>query len=77
MTIRQPHLQTTNVYLCLVKRASVFNVFFQPERWEVWRVLADDLQKAFETAKYHFYRSIDNEIFITTNSLTTPSGGIK
>lgn len=72
MTISQKHsgLRTTNnVFLCIVKRASVFNVFFHPERWEVWKVLADTREQAIDAANYHFYRSREQEIMVSTTPI--------
>jgi len=69
MTITQPKRITDNRFLCLVKRPLVFNVFWQPARWEIWIVLADSHKEAMNTAKYHFYRSADNEIFVTNNPI--------
>lgn len=68
-TIQQPKRITDNIFLCLVKRASCYNVFFTPERWELWKVIADTHAQAMQTAKYHFYRSRDNEILITNQPL--------
>lgn len=71
MTIMQKHYYSTrktdNIFFCLVKRSAVFNVLFQPERWEMWKVLADSHEQAMDTAKYHFYGSRDNEILVTNN----------
>lgn len=65
-TIKSSHIeQPINKFICLVKRSEVFNVFFQPTKWEVWNVLAETKEGAKKIAKYHFYRSKENEIFIS------------
>ena len=74
MTIAQPKRKTDNKFLCLVKRPQSNMRYHDPtdslwkplqkERWELWTVLADTLNDAFKTAKYHFYRSNDNEILM-------------
>lgn len=73
MTIQQPYRKTSNKFLCIVKRAAVFNVFFQPQRWEGWIVLADSHSQAMEAAKYNFYRSNDNDILVSKKPINNPS----
>lgn len=51
-------------FLCKVLRAAVFNVFYQPEKWEEWIVLAETKEGARKIAEYHFYRSDETKIFI-------------
>ena len=52
-------------FICRVLRAAVFNVIFQPERWEEWDVLAETIEGAKEIAQYHFYLSSPENILIT------------
>ena len=56
--------QPTIKFNCKVLRAAVFNVFYQPEQWEIWTVLAETIDGARKIARYHFYRSDENKIFI-------------
>jgi hypothetical protein len=73
-TIIQPRRKTSNTFLCLVKRGASDMKYqshdgslhpVHPERWEAWKVLADDHKGAMETAKYHFYNSLNTQILIT------------
>jgi len=36
----------------------------QPERWEKWNVLAETKEGARKIAKYHFYQSKGDNIYI-------------
>lgn len=68
MTIEQKGERTTNnVFLCIVKRPSCFNVFYTPDRWESWRVLADTHEKAMDAAMYNFWRSDYSNIWVSQN----------
>jgi hypothetical protein len=44
-----------------VLRAPCHNVIYRPERWEIWRVLAETPEGAMKVARYHFYMSYDFE----------------
>lgn len=64
-TIRASHIEKPErEFSCRVKRASVLNVLFKPERWEVWTVLAETKDGAALVARHHFYRSNPDDIII-------------
>lgn len=52
-------------FRCRVLRAACTNVFFTPERWEDWVVLAQTEVGARRIAEYHFFRSRPEDIHVT------------
>lgn len=50
---------------CKVLRAACNNVYYTPERWEDWIVLAQTEAGAKNIAEYHFFRSNPENIIIT------------
>lgn len=52
-------------FRCRVLRAACNNVFYTPERWEEWDVLAQTEAGAKKIAEYHFFMSDPQNIIIT------------
>lgn len=56
MTIYSKHIEKPiRTFGVRVLHRACFNVFYRPERWETWRVLAQTPEGALRIARYHFY----------------------
>ncbi len=44
-------------FMVRVLRPPCWNVFHQPARWEMWKVLAETEAGAVRIARYHFYNA--------------------
>ena len=62
-TIHSRHIENPQKeFIIRVLRSASFNVIYKPERYEMWKVLAETIDGAVKIARYHFYLSDNFEL---------------